>query len=163
MLFVQFNGGKLVVKKAMRPVLSLVFAVVALLGGTGVASADVIVPPGGSGNICSSYAYLSSSPAPNRYFQTCAWVNSTTVWFTINFGNASDTTMSVLATLGYWQTGTYHECFHNVQINVPAHSTLATSKPSCDFNRAHAAYQAYAYVEWPGVAASRTSDTIQVQ
>lgn len=150
-------------KKALRPVVALALAVVALFGGTGVASADVIVPPGGTGNICSNYAYLSSSPAPNRYFQTCAWANSTTVWFTINFGNASNTTMSVIADLGYWQSGVFHYCFRGVQINVPAHSTLATSKPSCDFNRARAAYQAYAYVEWPGVADSRTSDSLQVQ
>jgi hypothetical protein len=147
--------------KAFKPVLALLLAVVALLGGTGVAAADTIVGPGKAGHVCSNYAYLTTNP--NRYFQTCAWADANTVWFTIHFGNASGTDWLVKADLGYWQTGTFHSCFDNVPITVKAHSTLPTTQASCDFNRARAAYQAFAYVAGSNTADSRTTDTLQVQ
>jgi hypothetical protein len=149
-------------KKIMRPVVSLFVAVVALVGGAGVATADVVVSPGASGNVCSGYAYVTTNP--NRYFQTCAWADANYIWFTGNFGNSSAVDWPVDGvTVGYWRSGVYHECFGDVSFLIPANSTRSTSKGSCRIGRARAAVQAYTYVTDAGTANSVVSDTLQVQ
>lgn len=146
-------------KKVFRPVMTLVVAVVALFGGTAVASADTIVPPGGSGSVCSGYAYKDST----HYFQVCAWADANYISFTANFGNASSTPWAIdSVNVGRWWIGVYRDCF-TVPVTVPAHSTLGTSKPSCHYPRTRAAVQAFALVSDAGWADSRTSDTLQVQ
>ncbi len=149
-------------RKVLRPFVSLFVAVVALAGGAGVASADVVVGPGAPGNVCSGYAYVTTSP--NRYFQTCAWADANYIWFTANFGNGSSVDWPVDGvTVGYWRSGVYHQCFADVPFLIPANSTRSTSKGSCRLDRVRAAVQAYAYVEDGNWAGSRVSDTLQVQ
>lgn len=151
-------------KKVMRPVMSLLFAAVALVGGAGVASADVIVGPGQAGHVCSGYAYVTTNP--NRYFQTCAWADGDEVWFTANFGNASGTNWDVDYTaVGFWRSGVFYNCtvVGIAGFDVPAHSTRSTAKYDCAYVRVRAAYQAYTYVEDGSWAGSRASDSLQVQ
>jgi hypothetical protein len=148
-------------KKTLKSVVSSVAAVVAVVGGAGVASADVIVAPGASGSVCSGYSYITTNP--NRYFQTCAWANGTYIWFTANFGNASSTAWDVdLVNVGYWRSGNYYDCF-TVPFTIPANSTRSSSMGSCRINRVRAAVQAYTYVADFGIADSRVSDSLQVQ
>lgn len=71
--------------------------------------ADVIVPSGGSGSICTDYTYAATSP--NRSRQTCARADDNEVYFTVHFGKASSSNRMVDSTvLSYYPSGTSRNC-----------------------------------------------------
>jgi hypothetical protein len=138
-----------------------------LTGSAGVASAAVVVPPGGSGNTCSGYKYLNA----DRYWQTCAWADADSVWFTINFGNASNADWAPdKITLDYFASATQFYCsgarWTYPNFVIPKHSNKATPRSVCQKSRVAKggrAYQSDAYVEDGPDKTGMLSPTLQVQ
>ena len=152
-------------KPAMRRITTLLALLIStMLVGNGVAHADVVVPPGGSGHTCSGYSYVQLNP--NLYWQTCAWADADEVWFTVNFGNASSSTWYVdEVDLRPIRSGVVYQCTLGSNFPVPPHSTPAFPSPpiKCGWPRSSAAYAARAYVRYNNYYYGMTSPTLQVQ
>ena len=151
-------------KRTLRRLASLLLAIGGLFAFTGVASATVVVPPGGSGSTCSGYSHVSS----NWYWQTCAWADDNEVYFTVNFGNASSGTWYPDITwVDYIRSGSRVTCGAGIWYDfpVPAHSVKSTPTATCAIPRQSAAYAAVGQV-WDGSGAYHVelhSPTLQVQ
>lgn len=133
---------------------------------SGPAYADVVVPPGGFGNICTGYSYIRTNP--NVYWQTCAWADNNEVYFTVHFGNASGSTFYVdYVDLGFYRSGVFYLCpgppFPYYNWAIPAHSINRTPTSVCAFPRVRAAYQARAVVQDGSYSRIMMTDSLQVQ
>jgi hypothetical protein len=136
---------------------------------TGGPALAVTVQPGASGNACSGYQYVEPG---QLYWQTCTWVNSGNVWFTVNFGNNYSVAVTIDSIfLAYYKAGAAgaYTCpglpsqwFTNFRVPKGVSSTPAAS---CRVGRQHAAYQSTAIVlESPATneSTSNNSPTVQV-
>jgi len=142
-------------------------SIFALIPAT-AAHADVIVPPGGSGHVCSTYKYANAYV----YWQTCAWADNNEVYFTVHLGNTSpSSTQYVTIDHGYVRNGSGAYCQYGYQNwPIPPSSVNHTPTAYCAFPRSRAAYQAFAWVKMaaadpddPDSWKYNISDTLQVQ
>ena len=140
-------------------VAAVVLSLTGLFAGAGVASADVIVSSGTSGHVCSGYQYLPSNHG--LYWQSCVWANSSQVYFTVHFGNATDTTWAPgTVNIGFYKSGSYTHCNTLTSFSIPPHSVGRTPTDACLWPRVRSAYQSVGY---PNSSAWAISDTLQVQ
>ncbi|SCL19597.1 hypothetical protein GA0074692_0660 [Micromonospora pallida] len=143
--------------------------VVAATAVAAPAHADVIVPPGGSGSICTGYQYATTSP--NRYWQTCAWADNNEVYFTVHFGNASSTNWQVdTVTLSYFVNGSTGTCPQYpyggwTNLVIPAGQVWHTATNLCAIPRSRGAYAASVgvYDAQYNHYGNATTDSLQVQ
>ncbi|HVK23879.1 MAG TPA: hypothetical protein VM677_21200 [Actinokineospora sp.] len=156
----------------MRNTITRFMAVIGAVAATfltaGTAHAANPVPPGGSGNVCGNYQYVTVNP--NRYWQVCAWADNNEVYFTVHFGNTSGSTWYVDdIDLYYARSGNFYNCpasqgsglYYNFP--VPANSTAQTLTNKCAIPRTSAAYAAYAWVTDGTYSKEWNSPTLQVQ
>jgi len=160
--------------KRRRTIQTAIVTMVSILGllfSGGVARADVIVPPGGGGNVCSPYQFIVRSPNQNVYWQVCAWADNE-VWFTIHLGNSGNTSFHVdHVDLGFVRSGVPDLCsettfpFGSASVVIPARSVIRSANAFCDFPRTRAAYQARGMVNDAVLPRpqDKYSDTLQVQ
>ncbi|MGI5500082.1 hypothetical protein [Lentzea sp. CA-135723] len=150
-------------KRVFSGVLAMAFAAAALVAGSGVASADVVVGPGKSGSVCTGYKYMPGNS--KLYWQTCAWADNNEVYFTVNFGNATGSAWSVdYVTNDYYKSGVFYACPYAIaNFVVPAHSVRGTPTADCAIPRTRAAYQGIGEVQDGGYHQSATTDSLQVQ
>lgn len=149
--------------KSLRKVVSMLLviplAIAGLVGSPGVASAAVVVPPGGAGHTCSEYHWVTSE----LYWQTCAWADYQYVWFTVNFGNNRDVDWAPAIKVDYIKSGVDKPCIKGAwdpgDFVIPAHSVRGTPRLNCVITRVSAAYASRATVN--GV--EMHSPTLQVQ
>jgi hypothetical protein len=150
------HRGVLVKNRFRTAVISTLLAVAGLMTAPGIATAAaVVVPPGGSGNTCSGYSYVTGHAG--WYWQTCAWANSQKIWFTVNLGNSSDevwvvdkiwvdfirSSVDETCALGIWDDA------HENTVIVDDHSTRSTGSTRCYINRTPGAYASKGQV-WEG-------------
>ncbi|GAA0903194.1 hypothetical protein GCM10009557_79080 [Virgisporangium ochraceum] len=149
----------------LRAAAAALVGLAAMLGVAAPASADVIVPPGRSGNICSGYLLHQASGVR---FQTCAWADDNEVYFTVNFKNPTASAKRMAGIyLGFYHAGSFNAwCLQdygwqdNEMIVVPAGGVKGTPTAECAYPRTRGAYQATA---WVGNTGPVTSDSLQVQ
>lgn len=146
----------------LRTLVVALVAAAAVVVAPGSASAAVVVPPGGSGNTCSGYHHVT----PLHYWQTCAWADNNEVYFTVHFGNASDTQWRVdRVWVDYIRSGQFVTCPEGAwaPFTVPANSVRGTPTAACADPRRPGAYAAVGRV-WDGSYSHEMhSPTLQVQ
>jgi hypothetical protein len=142
-----------------RFVTAVVLSLTGLFASAGVASADVIVPPGQFGHVCSGYQYLPNDRT--RYWQSCAWADNNEVYFTVALGNAGDITWAPgEINIGFYKSGVYTFCTSVTSFFISPHSVKQTPSNKCVRPRVRAAYQSIGYPNSDSIA---KSDTLQVQ
>ncbi|MFB9684286.1 hypothetical protein [Amycolatopsis plumensis] len=148
-------------RKIVSALVAIVVAASGLVLGSGVAAADVVVAPGATGHVCSGYKYM---PNPKLYWQSCAWADNNEVWFTVHFGNATDSAWTVSATgIDYYMSGQFHVGCTIYDFVVPAHSVKGTPSNYCAYSRKRAAYQSVGIVSDDNFVDKAISDSLQVQ
>lgn len=147
-------------KKFLRAMVAVAVGFASLLFSAGPARADVIIPPGGYGHVCSGYdsvAYLVK-------WQTCAWADNNEVYFTVNFKNDSSSAFTAeLVTPGFYVNGERVNCAKIFDFRVPASSVKSTPTAGCVRTRVRSAYQAIGFVAKYPYQKTLTSDSLQVQ
>ncbi|MFC7549192.1 hypothetical protein [Plantactinospora sp. GCM10030261] len=140
-------------RTAMRAAFVATAAALALTVTATPAMADVIVPPGGAGHVCSNYDRTN----PAFIWQSCAWADNNEVYFTIHYANNTGGIHIARLRLGFIQNGWYWNCFDGIYLIAEGYGNTRTA--DCARTRMRAAYQATGSVD--GI--TKTSDTLQVQ
>lgn len=138
-------------RKVTSALLTGLLAAAGMTVASGSASAtSVVVPPGGTGHVCSPYHSVTSQ----HYWQTCTWADPHNVWFTVNFGNSGDANWYPDWTqVDYIKSAAKLDCWkgrwEGPALEIEGHSTLGTPRLNCVVTRV------------PGAFASRARVTLQ--